>query len=113
MKGVTYITDNKRDVLVRFHSTNLPLSGRRGKLIDILSCLRNLKDTESKDWDVWYQPKDSRLLKGRLCAIRKSKEDIELAIKKLKREASRKGQKLSSERLEYAEYVMLFTSLSR
>ncbi len=113
VKEVTYVKDNEGEVLVRFHSTNLPMRNRQGKLIFVLDYLRQLKDTESGDWDVWYQSKDGRLIKGRLCAIRKSIASIEKAKKKLRQEALRKKKKLSPETLEYAEYVILFTSVNR
>ena len=51
--------------------------------------------------------------KGRLCAIRKSKEAIELAKKKLRIKASRQQRELRPETLEHAEYVSLFTTANR
>jgi len=94
-KGIMHVINSQGHVLVRFHSTNLPLFTRR-------------------DWDVWFQsPEDGRLIKGRLCALRKSKEAIELAKKHLRQMSSKKGKKLREETLEYAEYVILFTTVNR
>jgi hypothetical protein len=76
-------------VLVRFHSTNLPLFTRQGKRFNPLEHLRSLADGKAGDWDVWFQsPEDGRLIKGRLCSLRKSKEAIELAKKHLRQMAS-------------------------
>jgi len=51
------------------------------------------------------------LLKGRLCALRKSKEAIEKANKQLRRIDSKKGCKLQPATLEHAEYITLFTTV--
>ena len=53
------------------------------------------------------------MIKGRLCAIRKRKEAIELSKKKVRRAASKEQRKLAPETLEYAEYVILFTTMNR
>lgn len=42
--------------------------------------------------------------------IRKSRPAIELALKKLRRRASRQGRKLEPETLIYAQYVMVLTT---
>jgi hypothetical protein len=100
--------------MVRFHSTNVPLFSRTGKPLNILEYLRKLSDGVAGDWDVWFRnPDDNKLTKGRICAIRKSKDAIEKSIKKLRRTASRKGTKLQPETPEYAEYVIIFTTLTR
>jgi hypothetical protein len=113
-KGIMHVVNSQGHVLVRFHSTNLPLSTRQGKTFKPLEHLRSLADGNAGDWDVWFQsPEDGRLIKGRLCALRKSREAMELAKKHLRQMASKKGKKLRTETLEYAEYVILFTTVNR
>jgi hypothetical protein len=113
-KGITYVLNNDGHVLVRFHSRNLPLFRRKGTRFIVLDHLRLLKDGEYCDWDVWYaSPNKQEMIKGRLCAIRKSKEAIELSKKKVRREASRDRRKLNPETLEYAEYIIVFTTMNR
>jgi hypothetical protein len=113
-QGISHVLENGGHVLVRFHSSNLPLFTYRGSAFSTLNHLRSLESGKYNDWDVWYRsPKDGRLIKGRLCAIKKSKEAIELAKKKLRTKASRQQRKLRPETLEYAEYVILFTSVNR
>jgi hypothetical protein len=110
-----HVVNSQGHVLVRFHSTNLPLFTRQGKIFKPIEHLRTLTDGNAGDWDVWFQSPedDSRLIKGRLCALRKSKEAIELAKKQLRQMASKKGKKLRVQTLEYAEYVILFTTVNR
>src|SRR5437764_14757643 len=50
-------------------------------------------------------------IEGGVCAIRKSEHAIQLALKKLRREASKKQKILQPETLEYAQYVIVFTTL--
>ncbi len=112
--GICHVLGNGGDVLVRFHSSNLPLFSHKGKPIDPLKYLRTLEAGKYGDWNVWFRSSvDGQLIKGRLCAIRKSKEAIELAKKRLLTKASRQQRELRPETLEHAEYVSLFTSANR
>lgn len=113
-KGITHVRTHGGQVLVRFHSNNLPLFTRRGSSFAVLEDLRGLSEGQPGDWDVWFRdPYDDHLVKGRLCALRKSPQAIELAHKRLWRKASRSGKKLQPQTLEYAEYVTLFTTVNR
>jgi hypothetical protein len=113
-KGITYVLEGGGHVLVRFHSSNLPLFTYHGKPFSTLEHLRSLEPGKYGDWDVWYRsPDKKRLVKGRLCAIKKSKEAIELAKKKLRTKASKQQRQLRPETLAYAEYVILFTTVNR
>ncbi|MBC8278885.1 MAG: IS4 family transposase [FCB group bacterium] len=113
-KGIVHVLKNQGHVLVRFHSTNLPLFNRRGKPVSVLSWLRSLPDGTPGDLDVWFKdPETDSLIKGRLCALRKSKEAIAKSRKKLHRYASKKSVRLKPETLEYAGYFIQFTTLNR
>jgi Transposase DDE domain len=112
--GICHVLDNGGDVLVRFHSSNLPLFSYKGKPVEPLKYLRTLEAGKYGDWNVWFRsPVDNQLIKGRLCAIRKSKEAIEIAKKTLRTKASRQQRELRPETLEHAEYVSLFTTVNR
>ena len=112
--GICHVLGNGGDLLVRFHSSNLPLFSYKGKPIEPLKYLRTLEAGKHGDWNVWLRsPVDNRLVKGRLCGIRKSKEAIELARKRLRTKASRQQRQLRAETLEHAEYVSLFTTANR
>ena len=47
---------------------------------------------------------------GRACAVRKTQEAIRIAHKALRRQASKKGTQLQPQTLEFAKYVILFTT---
>lgn len=113
-KGISYVLENGGHVLVRFHSSNLPLFTYGGKAFTTLEHIRSLASGECGDWDVWFRsPQQGHLIKGRLCAIRKSKESVQLAKRKLQTKASRQQRHLRQETMEYAEYVILFTTVNR
>jgi hypothetical protein len=112
--GICHVLGNGGEVLVRFHSSNLPLFTYKGGPLEPLKYLRTLSAGKYGDWNVWFRsPKDNQLIKGRLCAIRKSKEAVELAQKSLRTKASRQQRELRPETLEHAEYVSLFTTANR
>ena len=106
--GICHVLDHGGGVLVRFDSSNLPLFTYKGAALEPLKFLRTLEAGKYGDWNVWFRsPVDGELVKGRLCAIRKSKEAIELAKKKLRMclqyttEPSRTATVLDTEKLQY------------
>ena len=81
-QGITHVLKSGGYVLVRFHSSNLPLFDQQGKSFSPLEHLRLLKAGDCGDWNVYYQKPGSRdLQRGRLCAVKKSEEAAELARK--------------------------------
>jgi hypothetical protein len=113
-KGILYVRQHHGHVLVRFHSTNLPLFRKSGTPFVVLDSLRRLAPEQIGDWDVWFKdPDGGDLVKGRLCSVRKSQEAAEKAKKQLRQMASKKGRTLRPETLEHAEYITVFTTTTR
>jgi hypothetical protein len=63
------------------------------------------------EWAVKVADPEDGYIHGRLCVVRKSLVAIEQAIKKLKRDASKRQQALKPETLEFAKYIIVFTTL--
>jgi hypothetical protein len=113
-KGICHVLAREAQVLVRFHSTNLPLLSAKGRNWPVLDHLGSLGKGEVGDWDVWFErPEDGGLVKGRLCSLRKSEEAFELARRKLLREAGKKGRRVQPATLEHARYVTVFCTANR
>lgn len=112
-RGILHVVDQSADVLVRFHSTSLPLFNYRGQRIKLLSKLRTLKGAAVGDWNAYLFRDDKKKVTARICAIRKSEEAIEKAKKAILKAASKKQRKVKPETLEYAEYVIVFTTVNR
>ena len=113
-KGIVHVVENQGYIIVRYHSNSLPLYKRNGHRLDLPQLLCSLSAPEVGDWDVWIRhPENGSLIKGRILALRKSQEAMELAQKKIQREAHKKGRKTKDNTLEYAQYIIIFTTLNR
>jgi hypothetical protein len=113
-KGILYVRQHHGHVLVRFHSTKLPLFRKSGMSFPVPDCLRQLDTDQIGDRDVWFKnPDGGEMVNGRLCSLRKSQEAAEKAKKQLRKTASKKGYTLRPETLEYAEYMTVFTTTTR
>lgn len=111
-QGLEYVDSKKAYSLVRVNTGSLPLFSSNNKRFALKKHLMNLKQAgEVGEWDVYVEGKH-KLISGRLCAIRKSEHAIELAQKKIKQEASKKKKSVRPETLEYAKYIVVFTTFS-
>ena len=109
--GLRYATTKKAFVTVRVNTMILPLQDSRGKKFDLRKAVASIKRPGvSKAWKVAACSQDNSLTKGRLCVIRKSEEAAKLAQEKVRNEASRKGRKTRPATLEFAKYIILFTT---
>lgn len=111
VNGIYYATALKSFVTVRVNTAALPLQDRKGNSFDLLKAVATIvRPGPSKAWKVAIASEDSSLIMGRLCVIRKSEEAIKLAQDKIRKEASKKGRETRPETLEYAKYIILFTT---
>jgi hypothetical protein len=109
--GISYIHKKKAYVTVRVNTQSLPLQTLTGKPFELLKKVSTLTKTGVTGfWKVLVSQKGSLAVEGRLCVLRNSEEAIAIAHKKLKQSASKKGHKLKPSTLEFAKYVILFTT---
>jgi hypothetical protein len=100
------------DLVVRYNSGALPLKDRRGRAFPLLARLRRLRQAGRRaDWPVAVDTPQGRI-EGRLCVLRKSEQAAQRSQRKLKRRAQRNQTQLKEATLEYACYVIVWTSLS-
>jgi hypothetical protein len=110
-RGIHYVASRGAYLCVRVNSQSLPILSVGGEAFDLASHLRTLRTAgATAAWIVSIPGPQGESLTGRLCAIRKEKEAIRLAHKRLRRNASRKGIKLRPQTLFVAEYVIVFTT---
>jgi len=108
--GIAYVFQNDAYVTVRVNTASLPLYDSRGRDCSLLKAVTSIKRAgTARSWKVTVKA-ESLCVAGRLCVIRKSREAIELAQAKAKKDAARKGREIKPETLEYAKYVILFTT---
>lgn len=108
--GIEYLEQAGAYVMVRVNTTALPIFGKNNRRFPLLKRLSSLsKAGKVREWKVLIHGEET-IIPGRLCAIRKSEHSIEAARRKLRRRASKRGSILKEETLEYAKYVIVFTT---
>lgn len=113
-RDISYVVQQGGQVILRYHWNSLPLLTRTGQRWNSLEALEGLAPGAIGDWDVWVQqPGADTLIKGRLVAIRKEGVAWQRACEQARRTAARHGHRLQPLTLQYAQYVMVFTTFSR
>jgi hypothetical protein len=109
--GIAAVVSQQADVCVRLNPYALPLLDERGEPFSLSAQLAQLRDAgEVAEWPVWVRSGDERIA-GRVCAIRKSREAIAQAQRRLNLK-QQNGKSVSEETRFYAEYVLVFTTLA-
>jgi hypothetical protein len=109
--GIAAVTGKGAYVCVRLNPVSLPLWDQQGEPIDLPPLLASLpKHGKAKQWPVWVKC-GKAVVAGRLCAIRKSEAAFQRAHRKMVALEKRGKGKVTAQRLEYARYVMVFTTL--
>lgn len=107
---VGYAQHKGAKVLVRAHLTGLQVKTREGgHKFPLLKHLKKLKEGEVADWPVYIDTEYGGVY-GRLCAVKKSKDQIEKAMKAIKRRESKKQKLMKEETKDYAKYIVIFTT---
>jgi hypothetical protein len=108
--GIEFVHQHGADVLVRVNPQSFVAVSPKGRRVGLLSRARTLSQPgQIGEWPVILQGQESRVA-GRVCAIRKSEHAIQQAHRRLERKASKKQTKTKPETLEYAKYVIVFTT---
>jgi hypothetical protein len=109
--GIYHVATGKAWVTVRLNPSSIILHTQQGEVFPLLEKLKPIQRTgQIATWKVGVPFEDQKPVAARVCVVRKSKAAIALAIKKLRREASKQGSQLQPETLIYAEYVMVLTT---
>jgi hypothetical protein len=109
--GIQHVVSKKAHVIVRVNTSSLPIWDVQQRPVALLEFLESLKKTGAvKSLKVLIPSRKGSTVQGRLCVVRKSNAAIELAHKKIKINASKKGSVLKPETLEYAKYVIVFST---
>ena len=110
--GIEYVWQHGADVLVRVNPQSFVAYSACGRRISLLPRLRTLsKAGQFGEWRVVLHGQGSSFAGG-LCAVRKSDCAIQQAHRRLQRKASKKQMITRPETLEFAKYVIVFTTRS-
>ena len=109
--GLRHVADCGGHAAVRVNTSSLRLRSADGQPFDLLGAVSSLKRAGAVgSWAATVEVEGGEPVAGRLCAIRKTREAARLAMAKLRRAAVRKQRRLRPETLEYAKYVIVFTT---
>jgi IS4 transposase len=110
--GVSSVREAKGDVLVRWNSFSFPLKTLDGQSFEALKEVSQLPKRGAREWAVCFE-QNGKKYTGRLCAVRKNAVATARAREKMRQKASKNQKKLDQEALKLAEFVMVFTTVSR
>src|SRR4030067_1019218 len=109
--GIHHIASKKAYVMVRVNTQSLIIQNLNGGEFPLLENVMGIRKAGAvRSWQVQIPGRKSNVVVGRICIIRKTEEAIKIAQAKLRRNAQKKGHSLKPETLEYAKYVIVFTT---
>src|ERR1035437_6881800 len=110
--GIAATGEHGAEVIVRVNTASLALRSESGKKkFDLLEAVRGLQEPgRAAAWRVRIRH-GNREVAGRICAVRKSEEATARADRKIRRRAQQGGPETRPETLEFATYVIVFTTL--
>jgi len=109
--GICYAVREGAHVCVRVNPGGLRLYGQDREQLRLLDRMAPLREAGQRlEFEALLRDGGGAFVAGRICALRKSELAIETAQKKLRRRAQKNGEKLRPETLEFAKYVILFTT---
>jgi hypothetical protein len=99
------------DVLLRVNPAAFRAYGSGKRRFHLLRRVTKLTRTgQAREWKAGLRGSGGAAAEGRLCVIRKSAQAIRQAQRRLQRQASQKQTGRKPETLEFARYVMVFTT---
>jgi hypothetical protein len=97
-------------LLVRLNQGAVLLQDSKGRRLELLPRLQALKQPgQVGSWKVWLED-ESGPVAGRVCALRKTRVAIEQAQRKVKQKARDESRQVNPETLEYAKFVVVFST---
>ena len=113
--GIRHVAENGAYLAVRLNPDSVRLLSPDGQLFPLIKKLKTLaKPGRIAEWNIGIADAAGRVAaSGRLCVIRKTEEALQVAQAKLKRKALKNNTDLRPETLEYAKFVMVFTTFPR
>ena len=109
--GIHQVSSKGAYVMVRVNTMSLPILDCTGDKFNLLEKVGSIKKTGViKSWPVIIANRVGEIVEGRICAIRKTDEAIKLAQEKVKNEGRKKCRSTMPATLEYAKYIIVFTT---
>jgi hypothetical protein len=109
--GIGYAAAAGGRVTVRVNTGILAFQAEDGERFDLLGQVRVLQTAGAEwSWPVRVVAAQGPPVRGRVCVVRKTEEAIRIAQEGLRKEARRNGRQVLPQTLEFARYVIVFTT---
>ncbi len=109
--GIRHVAAAGGYVTVRANTGSLVLETTAGKEFDLLSSVESVSQAGPVGvWTARTTAKPGPPVAGRICALRKTDEAIEVAHAKIHQTARHSGKRVQPETLRFARYVIVFTT---
>ncbi len=110
-KGIRYVAGAGGGGIVRLNLTNVPLVEAAGQRFALLPRLHDLPVGVVGDWPASMTDNLGQAA-GRVCAIKKSRQETLRAQPRARRKGSKEGRAVQAAALEAAAYIFVFTTIS-
>ena len=111
--GIGQVVSQKADVIVRLNPQGIRLLDAQGHLFAWPQCLESLsRPGQISQWKAFIPQEGDSAVEGRICAIRKSQQATQLALRKLQKKVTKNGLALEPDTVLFAGYVLVFSTLS-
>jgi hypothetical protein len=111
-KQLKAVKDCGADFLVRYRNNGVKLLEPDDRAFNLLGELKKLKPREVGHWYVkGKSTHHPEALPLRVCAIAKSKDQADKAVREYRRESKKKGKKTTQKTLELQRYIIILTSM--
>jgi len=111
-QGIHDITSQKAELILRLNPQGIRVLSQPGALFPFVERLQSItRPGQVEQWGVLVPLANQAPVRGRVCVVRKSEQAIQLALKKLRRKATKNHLALEPQTLLYARYVLVFTTL--
>jgi len=111
--GISHCLINEADFIVRIRYDAFSMYCDSGKKVDLLNILKRAKKNKAIDIAIFVDLSDYGLgmRKMRVCALKKSKEDIEKTMNRINKVDSKKQRVTTIDSKQFNEYIVTITSL--
>jgi hypothetical protein len=112
-RGISHCLRHEADFILRLRSDAFSMFSRDGERIDLLKLIKAARTNEAVEIPVSVDLGESGLGMRplRVCVVKKSGQDIERSMKRIRRRDNRNGQTTSEDARQFNEYVAVITSL--
>jgi hypothetical protein len=112
-KGISHCISHEADFILRLRFDAFAMFSGNGERVDLPKLLAAAKANEAVDLPVTVDLSDYGLglRQMRVCALKKSKADIEKAMRRMTQRDGKRQKKTSAGARRFNEYIVLITSL--